>query len=114
MGDKCIKCGDCCEFIGLGATLDEIRANPNFLGRDFILQRWTPTKAPKKKPNPLMSDKCFDGHYWYKCDLFDSKKRLCRDYKNRPEICKDCPGKDPKPESLISARCGFMPKEKRL
>ena len=114
MGDKCIKCGDCCEFIGLGATLDEIRADPNFPDRDFILQHWTPTKAPKKKPNPLMSDKCFDGYYWYKCDLFDSKERLCRDYKNRPEICKDCPGKNRKPESLISVRCGYMPEEKRI
>lgn len=114
MGSKCIKCGDCCEFIGLGVALDEIKAEMSYPDRDFILRHWAATGAPQRKPNPLMSDKCFNGYHWYKCDLLDSQTRLCKDYENRPQICKDCPGKNPKPESLISARCGFMQEESRL
>lgn len=111
--NRCAKCGDCCEFIGLGVTLDEVEADPNFPDRDFVLEHWTPTEVPKDKPNPLMSDKCFDGYVWYKCDLFNEKTRLCKDYKNRPEMCKNYPGKNRKPETLISARCGFMPEDLR-
>lgn len=104
---ECIKCGDCCEFIGLGVRLGRIKANPKFPDRDFILQHFSPREAPKEKLNPLMSDKCFDGFYWYKCDLFDEETRLCKDYENRPAICRNYPSSH-KPKDLLSARCGFM------
>ncbi len=114
MGRKCIKCGDCCEFIAVGFTLDEVRNNLNFPDRNFILAHWTPRQAPKSKLNPLMSDKCFNGYLWYECDLFDHKTRLCRDYENRANICREYPSKYHKPEGLISCRCGFIPEEKTL
>lgn len=111
MGSKCIKCGDCCEFIGLGVTLDEIKANIHFPDREFILRHWVVTSKPREKSNFLMSDKCFNGYHWYRCDLFDSQTRLCKDYENRPQICKDYPGKNRQSSRFISARCGFRHKE---
>ena len=104
---KCIKCGDCCEFYALGASLEQITADAKFPDRDFVLKHLTPRQAPKHKPNPLMSDRAFDGFYWYSCDLFDSVKRLCKDYENRPGLCGKYP-KNHKPKDLISARCGFF------
>ena len=104
---KCIKCGDCCEAIALGATIEQIKADARFLSRDFILEHWTPCEPPKQKLNPLMNDKCFNGFIWYECDLFDSETRVCKDHKNKPAICKEYPG-GRKSESLISARCGFF------
>lgn len=107
MNDKCKKCGDCCKFIAVGFTLDKIRNNPEFPDRDFILKHWTPREAPEKKLNPLMSDKCFEGFIWYECDLFDAESRLCKDYENRANICKNYPSKDHKPKDLISKHCAF-------
>lgn len=107
MGKRCIKCGDCCEFIATGFMLDEVINNPDFSERDFILEHWTPVEPPKENRNPLMSNKCFDGFMWYGCDLFDSETRLCKDYENRPQICRGYPNYH-KPKDLISARCGYM------
>ncbi len=104
MGNKCIRCGDCCEFLALG----DLQGHPD---REFILAHCRPTEAPKKKPNPLMSDKCFDGYIWYKCVWFDAVNRRCKAYEYRPAMCKEYPNKR-KPESLISARCGFFNGEK--
>jgi Fe-S-cluster containining protein len=114
MEGRCIKCGDCCEFIAVGFTLDEVRKNENFPDRDFILNHWLEVNPPKIKPNPLMSDKCFNGYIFYKCDLFDPILRRCNDHENRPNICRDYPGQNRKPESLFSARCGFMPQEIKI
>lgn len=109
MGNRCIKCGDCCEFIAVGFTLDEVRRNTDFPDRAFILKHWTPREPPAEKLNPLMSDRCFEGCIWYKCDLFDDESRLCKDHENRAKICREYPSKFHKSENLISARCGFMP-----
>jgi Fe-S-cluster containining protein len=114
MGGRCIKCGDCCEFIAVGFTLDEVRNTASFPDRDFILTHWTPIEAPREKLNPSMSDRCFKGHIWYRCDLLDHKRRLCKNYEKRANICKEYPNKHHKAEGLISCRCGFMPEEKTL
>jgi len=111
MERKCIKCGDCCEFLAAGFTPDEIKDDPDFHDRDFILKHWIPAGRPEKKPNPLMSDRAFEGFIWYRCDLFDPETRLCKDYENRPNMCRDCPGSGFMPKDIISARCGFMPGE---
>ncbi len=112
MENGCIKCGDCCEFIAAGFTVDEVRANPDFPDRAFILKHWRPGKPPEKKLNPLMSDKCFEGFIWYECDLFDAENRMCRDYENRANICKNYPGRNHKPKDLISKRCIFWSNKK--
>jgi len=108
---SCIKCGDCCEFLGAGFTLDELRANPNFLphDRDFILEHWTAAEKPKRKPNPLMLDRAFEGYHFYRCDLFDQQTRLCKDNENKPLICKSYPTDcNRKREDYISERCGYV------
>lgn len=109
MGRRCIKCGDCCEFIATGFTLDEVKNTLNFPDRDFILAHWTPRQAPREKLNPLMSNRCFEGFNWLTCDLFNHETRLCMDYENRVRICKAYPSRHHKPKNLISTRCGFMP-----
>ena len=104
---KCTQCGDCCEFIAVGASLDKTRTIPDFPYRDFILKHWTPIEPPAKKLNPLMSDKQFDGYFWYKCDLFDTKTRKCKDHDNRVRRCKSYPTRGHNNKTLMSARCGF-------
>ncbi len=104
----CIRCGDCCEFIGCGFTLEKVRSTPDFPDRDFILEHWTPIDPPAKKLNPLMSDKQFDGYIWYKCDLFDSETRKCKVFKNRPETCRGCAPRRDTNKTLMSARCGYF------
>ncbi len=107
MERKCIKCGDCCECLAAGFTLDEVRNNPGFPERDFILKHLTPAEKPKQKKNPLMSDRAFDGFFWWHCDLFDAETRLCKDHKNRPDMCRAYPSIH-KNEDLISERCGYV------
>lgn len=113
MCGQCIKCGDCCEYIAVGFTLDEVRSDPDFPDRDFILHHWTPATPSKKKLNPWMKDKCFNGFNFFSCNLFDSQTRLCKDYETRAVICRKYPTSFHNSENLISARCGFMPEELR-
>ncbi len=107
MSDSCIQCGDCCEFIAVGFTLDRVQKDLTFPDREFILKHWTPSEKPLKKPNLLMSDKQFNGYFWYKCDLFDSESRKCKEHVNRIQICKNYPTSGHNNKTLISARCGF-------
>lgn len=106
---KCFKCGVCCEFIAFGANLEQIKADKNFPDRDFILEHWKPKEPPPIKLNPNVSDKCWNGWFWFTCDLFDSITRLCIDYDNRPQICQNYPGnRENINSSLITEKCGFF------
>ena len=103
----CIRCWDCCEFIAVGFTLEKVRADPDFPDRGFILKHWTPTELPSEKPNPAMSDKQFSNCFWYECDLLNTKTRKCRDYENRPLICKGCPGCIHGDKARLSVKAAF-------
>jgi len=107
MRKGCIQCGDCCEKIALGLTLDQIKAKSDVPDKNFILEHWTPAEKPIAKRNALMSDKQFNGYYWYTCDLFDTKTRKCKDWENRPAICRNYPSRRHTNETLISSNCGF-------
>jgi len=103
---KCIRCGDCCEFLALGVTLMQILVSDDLPDKDFIIEHFRQVERPKEKPNPQMSDNAFKGLVFYKCDLFDPTTRKCLDYENRPQICREYPG-NRKPQDLISARCDY-------
>lgn len=90
---ECNKCGDCCRFIALGSTIEQIRVDGGFPDRDFILVHWTSSEKPPQKLYPKMDDKRYDGFIWYKCDRFDVETNLCDDYENKGDICRnaECP-----------------------
>lgn len=98
--------------MALGQSIEQIKANEKYPDRDFILAHFTPISPPSEKMNPLMSDECFAGFYWFKCDLLDPDKKTCTDYQNRPRICRDYPGKRENINtSLITDKCGFFERE---
>ncbi len=91
--NKYIECGDCCTWIGIRKPLDQLadECGPS-ADIDFMLKHWTSTKLPPVDVNPVVLAMRTKYKNWYKCDLYDSETRKCKDFENRPKLCRGCPG----------------------
>ncbi len=92
-GRRCVRCGDCCRHVATGFTLDDVRNEPSFPDREFILKHWRPAEPPAVRLYPKLSDKRYKGFVWWSCDVFNAEKNLCKNYDDRPDICRNsvCP-----------------------
>lgn len=97
---KCVCCGACCENIYVRhnskiiQTIDEfenIKKTDNYSFYQHI-------KVIDKDELGLI----------FACEKFDKEKRLCKDHKNRPSICKKYPSEEIfKMGAQLCSKCGF-------
>jgi Fe-S-cluster containining protein len=91
INDNCNRCGKCCEAIWMSVSIDEVK-NSKSLDVPFILKNWTPiTEEEAEKINPyvvnIYKNKSKAWRNYYKCLMYDKENKLCKDHKNRPDVC---------------------------
>lgn len=91
--NPCRKCGGCCSPVIVSEDLEGIDAANAPAG--WIKKHWQ--SAGER-----------EGYFGYWCDLFDFETHLCKDYKNRPAVCRDYPfyGRDIAQDN-IADDCGY-------
>ena len=97
---KCALCGCCCENIYVRhngkVILDE---------NEFKKIQETDSYSFYKHITIIGKD---DFGLIFSCDKFDKEKRLCKDHKNRPSICKNYPSEEIFSfGAQLQDKCGF-------
>lgn len=83
---KCKMCGCCCENIYVRHNMKVISTNEEFEEIKKI--------DPYSFYHHITVIGKDDFGLIFKCNKFDKEKRLCKDHKNRPSICKKYPSEE--------------------
>ena len=124
---KCTGCGGCCNPVTLprhSVTKSRIKGEPEWQfsapdGDDpercktwvrDDLRRISQGEALRRRPSLAIDPSWNRGVFFYECRHYDSALRQCRDYENRPSICRGFPwyGKEPIADTLEALPdCGY-------
>lgn len=97
---KCAKCGCCCENIYVRHKGKVIQTQ-----EEFEQIKKTDNYSFYKHITPINKD---DFGLIFSCDKFDKEKRLCKDHKHRPSICKNYPSEEIFSfGAQLQDKCGF-------
>lgn len=97
---KCVKCGCCCENIYVRHKGKVIQTQ-----EEFEQIKKTDNYSFYKHITPINKD---DFGLIFSCDKFDKEKRLCKDHKHRPSICKNYPSEEIFSfGAQLQDKCGF-------
>ena len=119
----CNSCAACCSPVSLGFSQSEVATHPERFAEDnwnWILDHLTPiTRREALARQPWLKDARIwqldiDGvltisSYYYDCDNFDPRTRMCLDWENRPGICRDFPWPEGRVDTrvVLPPRCGY-------
>lgn len=107
LGATCSGCGDCCAPVVMNRGLDDLPDDGP--STPFVQEHWHEisfAEASEMKSGLIDAVRA----RFFRCDVFDSERRTCGDYDNRPPVCVDFPwyGKRPEPVRLQDVeRCSY-------
>ncbi|MBQ8635675.1 YkgJ family cysteine cluster protein, partial [bacterium] len=97
---KCLKCGCCCENIYVRHNGDVIKTQEEFenIKNNDSYSFYHHISVIGKDDFGLI----------FECNKFDKEKRICKDHKNRPSICRNYPSEEIFSfGAQLQDKCGF-------
>lgn len=92
---SCGSCGWCCQFLMVQRT-----TVPVHLVNEDITKFYDLRNGIKGGDGKIR----FTGHLFVPCEWHDNVNKRCKDYKNRPEVCKHFPST---PDQIEGTPCYF-------
>ena len=84
-------CGECCKVVVLTGQSKKKWRKDCENGKWYLANLTRITRAEAEKISPYLQNSKGKGICFFKCKQFDYKTNSCKDYKNRPYMCKYFP-----------------------